>query len=220
MKKNKIIKSSKVLITIISLVSFYSNNAEALNMENQENKTKIIISEKDKIPNLNLLKTSEGKDFDLNKAIKEKPTILIFYRGGWCPFCNAHFSKLQSIESKLLDIGFQIIAISPDKIEKMKESIQKHQMSYLLLSDSKMEVSKAFGLDFKVDDNTLGIYKTFGIDLNNSSGESHNLLPVPSVFIIDTKGIIKFKYSNPDYKTRLEPEIILKEAKLLLSESY
>ena len=218
MKKNKVMNFSKVLMLIALLILLYPNNVKALDTEKQQNK--IILSEKDKIPNFNLLKTSEGKEFNLNQAIKEKPTILIFYRGGWCPFCNAHFSKLQSIETKILDIGFQIIAISPDKPEKMKESIQKHKMSYLLLSDSKMEVAKAFGLDFKVDDNTLVRYKTFSIDINKSSGESHNLLPVPSVFIIDTKGTIKFKYSNPDYKTRIEPEIILKEAKLLLSESY
>ncbi len=35
-----------------------------------------------KVPELTL-KTVAGKSFDLNTAIKAKPTVLIFYRGGW-----------------------------------------------------------------------------------------------------------------------------------------
>ena len=29
------------------------------------------------------LQNLDGKSFDLNKAIAEKPTILIYFRGGW-----------------------------------------------------------------------------------------------------------------------------------------
>ena len=34
------------------------------------------------------LKAVDGKPYDLNASVAKKPTILIFYRGGWCPFCN------------------------------------------------------------------------------------------------------------------------------------
>jgi hypothetical protein len=36
----------------------------------------------DTIPQMTL-ETVEGDSFDLNTAVKEKPTVLIFYRGGW-----------------------------------------------------------------------------------------------------------------------------------------
>lgn len=36
------------------------------------------------------LRTVDGEQFDLSEAIAAKPTVLVFYRGGWCPFCNAH----------------------------------------------------------------------------------------------------------------------------------
>ena len=36
----------------------------------------------DSVPELTLT-TIDGGDFNLNAAIKEKPTLLIFYRGGW-----------------------------------------------------------------------------------------------------------------------------------------
>jgi len=39
------------------------------------------------IPTVNI-PAADGKLFDLNASVAQKPTILIFYRGGWCPFCN------------------------------------------------------------------------------------------------------------------------------------
>jgi peroxiredoxin len=37
-------------------------------------------------------------------------------------------------------------------------------------------------------------------------------LPVPSVFIIDTTGTIRYVYSNPDYKVRLASDALLAAA--------
>jgi peroxiredoxin len=210
----------KKYITIISsLVFALSSLNQSVNAKTDDSEKKIInLVETSKVPELSSLKNIEGIRFNLNKAFNEKPTILIFYRGGWCPYCNAHFSKIKTVEKELMEIGFQIIAISPDNPEHLRKTIDKHNMNYLLLSDSKMQAAKAFGLDFKVDEVTLFKYKTVGIDLEKASGENHKMLPVPSIFIIDTSGIIKFKYSNPDYKVRIEPDVLLKEAKLIIEK--
>lgn len=57
------------------------------------------------IPLVTLLDAS-GSSFDLNKAVAEKPTILIFYRGGWCPFCSKQLSGLQEIAPDLKKEGY------------------------------------------------------------------------------------------------------------------
>ena len=67
-----------------------------------------------------VLRMPDNAWFDLNSASAEKPTVLIFYRGGWCPYCNTHLGQLQSIESDLIKLGFQIIAVSPDRPEILK----------------------------------------------------------------------------------------------------
>ena len=76
-----------------------------------------------------------------------------------------------------------------------------------------MDAAKAFGVAFKVDDGMLTKYKGFGIDLEAASGEKHHYLPVPSVFLIGTDGVIKFRYFNPDYKVRLSSEELLAAAR-------
>lgn len=159
-----------------------------------------------------------GGPLDLNETLNEKPTILIFYRGGWCPFCNIHLGKLQEIMPALSKLGYQIIAISPDRPSKMLQSLKGIRPKYMLLSDSKMTGAQAFGICFRVDDKTIEKYKGYGINLDDASGEGHHLLPVPSAFIIGQDGIIKFTYVNPDYKVRIGTEELLAAAKSALSK--
>ncbi len=163
------------------------------------------------VPSLTL-QSVDGRAFDLDGAIKSQPTILIFYRGGWCPYCNRHLGQLQTIEPKLLDLGYRILAISPDRPAKLAESMDKHKLTYTLLSDHTMKASRSFGIAFRIDGSTFAKYKGYGIDLEEASGQKHHLLPVPSVFIVGTDGVIKFSYANPDYKVRLAPKDLLKAA--------
>jgi peroxiredoxin len=165
-----------------------------------------------KAPKVNV-KTIEGKSLSLPKLLAAQPTVLIFYRGGWCPFCNRQMSGLQSIEGDLKKLGYRIIALSPDRQEELKKSLGKNKLTYQLLSDSSMEAAKAFGVAFRVDDGTLAKYKGFGIDLEAASGQKHHYLPVPSVFLIGTDGVIKFRSFNPDYKVRLSSEELLSAAR-------
>jgi peroxiredoxin len=157
------------------------------------------------------LKTADGTDFSLRAAAAKKPSILIFYRGGWCPYCNLHLGQLQTAEPELLKLGYQILAISPDRPEKVSEGAEK--VNYTLLSDASMTAAKAFGIAFRVDDATLDKYKGYGIDLEAASGQKHHLLPVPAVFVAGADGRIHFVYVNPDYKIRLAPEVLLAAAK-------
>ena len=110
-------------------------------------------------------------------------------------------------------MGYQIIAVSPDRPDRLKESVEKHQLNYVLASDSPMEAARAFGVAFQVDVETVERYRQVGVDLEEVSGEKHHLLPVPSVFIIGTEGIIRFQYVNPDYRVRLSADILLAAAR-------
>lgn len=163
------------------------------------------------VPSLTL-EDADGNVFDFNKAIKKQPAVVIFYRGGWCPYCNLQLGQLQTVEPNLLELGYQILAISPDRPKKLAESSDKQHLTYTLLSDSTMKAAKAFGIAFRVDDETINKYRGYGIDLEAASGQTHHLLPVPAVFIVGTDGTINYRYTNPDYKVRLSPDELLKAA--------
>ncbi|UTW44174.1 AhpC/TSA family protein [bacterium SCSIO 12696] len=162
------------------------------------------------IPNVTLASSTQN---NVNLAQLEKPTIAIFYRGGWCPYCNRHLREIQGIQQQLLDMGYDIVGISPDMPEKLKTTVNGEQLQYQLLSDNRGEAARAFGIAFdaakeykeKYGDRIITLLEGF-------SGESHHQLPVPSVFIL--KGDkIAYTYSNPDYTTRLSADELLAAAK-------
>lgn len=157
------------------------------------------------------LTSLQGDKVKLATQLNGKPTVLAFYRGGWCPFCNVHLSELGQIADEVKAKGVQIIGISPDTPAELEKSIGKNKIEYTLLSDSKADAMRKFGIAFRVDDETFTTYRDrFKIDLEKASGEKHHYLPVPAVFVINAKGVITFAYSNPDYKVRLKGQDILK----------
>jgi peroxiredoxin len=159
------------------------------------------------------LRRPDGEAVKLSKLYAAKPSVLIFYRGGWCPYCNTHLGQISKAEPELLKLGYQVLAISPDRPEALAAALDKGGFKYELLSDSDMELTKAFGLAFRVDDPTVEKYRGFGIDLDKASGRNHHLLPVPAVYIVDTKSAIRFAHWDADYKKRLTPDDLLTAAK-------
>jgi peroxiredoxin len=120
--------------------------------------------------------------------------------------------QLQEIEPRLVELGYQIVAISPDSPEKVRAVSTKKGYSFRLLSDSDLKAARAMGVAYQVDDETFRLLKQYDIDIEAASGRTHRLLPVPSVFILDKKGVIQYEYVNPDYKVRLEGDVLLAAA--------
>ena len=170
-----------------------------------------------KVPEVGL-QTVAGTDTTLNALLAGKPAVLVFYRGGWCPFCNVQLSNLRLIEKDLSAAGYQLLAISPDRPEELRRTLDKQDLSYTLVSDHRAEAIKAFGIGFVLDAETTDKYATFGIDIDRASGEKHHGLPVPSVFIVDSQGIIQFEYVHPDYKVRVPSEVILSAARAIAAD--
>lgn len=167
------------------------------------------------IPSVSL-SLPNGTIVDLRAEVSKKPTILVFYRGGWCVYCNRQMSQIKEIEHTLLDLGYQLIAISPDRPEKLRETLDQYKFNYTLLSDSKAIATQEFGLAFRVAEQTLQRYETINIDLEDASGETHHVLPVPAVFVVGLDGIIRYSYVNPNYRVRIDPDVLLAAAKAAL----
>ena len=204
------------VFTIITLN--FTTNLKAQVPMNAEDISPLLIGEQ--FPEANLLNI-EGENVLLQDILKEKPTVLVFYRGGWCPYCNNQLSSLAEAEKEIIDLGYQIIAISPDHLEslkptveddKLKPTVDKGELGYNIYSDSGAALIQAIGIGFETPE------KAKGYIFKKTNKEATDILPVPAVFILDTKGKILFEYINPDYSTRLSSELLLASLKALKSE--
>ncbi len=138
------------------------------------------------------------------------PVVLIFYRGGWCPFCNAQLADLHEVEPRLEKAGFEVLFVSSDRPEllysSLKDDTQRKSLSYTLLSDPGLQAAQAFHIAFHLDDKAYAKQLSYGVDLEKTTGTKAHALPVPSVFIIDRTGVIRYEYSNPDFRVRLSAQ--------------
>ncbi len=136
----------------------------------------------------------------------KQPVVLIFYRGGWCPYCNAQLADLHLVEPRLRASGFEVLFISTDRPELLYSSLKDQKITYTLLSDPELHAAQAFHIAFHLDDQQYAEELKWGVNLEKTTGTKLHALPVPSVFIIDPAGTIRFVYSNPDFRVRLGAE--------------
>ena len=153
---------------------------------------------------------AEGEPVQLKAILEEKPTVLVFYRGGWCPYCNVQLSGLVEIEKDILRLGYQIVAISPDDFKNLQSTIENNNAKYKLLSDPNGEFIQKIGIAFK----TSSSLKEYIIG-KGQKGKTSTVMPAPTVMIVDKKGVIKFEYINPNYKERISGEMLLSVLKTI-----
>jgi peroxiredoxin len=106
-----------------------------------------------------------------------------------------------------------VLAISADRPSELVKSRERHDLGYQLFSDASLEAARAFGIVFQLDDDALARYAEFGIDLEAASGHDHHQLPVPSVFLVEAGGAIRWVHSDPDYKRRPDNASLLGAAR-------
>lgn len=188
----------KKFFLILTLISTFATNAQVANSAKEI--SPLLIGEK--IPETTI--TTSNGETTTKKLFKKNKSILVVYRGGWCPYCNKQLSGLQEIESDLLKLGYQILAVSPDALSKEGNKISK---KYTLISDNSTQLIQNLGIAFKAPDKYSSMLEKF------SAGENSNVLPAPSVYIVNKKGEILFEYISPDYKNRIDEKLLLSVAK-------
>jgi len=159
------------------------------------------------------LKSSDGQEVALKDIIDGKPSVLVLFRGSWCPYCVNHLKDIQTSYEAIQALGYQVIAISPDRPSKVADMLKRFKLSFPVLSDSPMALAQAFDTHFQLDEETREIYKGYNIDLEEASGLNHYLLPQPSVYFVDASGHITFSHVHPDYTVRMSAKEILEKLK-------
>ena len=165
------------------------------------------------------VKTADGSVVSLQALLMQKPSVIVFYRGGWCPYCSRQLAELKDIESDLVGEGYQILAISPESVGKLQSQKLETEFAATLISDDKLEAIKAFGIGFYVPNDTRALYKDrMSVELTADEND-RAVLPAPAIFITNTEGQVVFSYVNPNFRVRPSADLVLSAAKLVKQEA-
>ena len=144
-----------------------------------------------------LARTLMGEEVSLHSLLGGRKALLIFYRGGWWPFCNQQLAAISKDHLRFKEAGATIIAVSSEEVQKGKELLQKLALPYLLLSDTRFEGIDRYGVR---DPNPSEHLKARGVLFYSR----------PAAFIIDEKGIIRYGYVGKNPQDRPKNEELLR----------
>jgi peroxiredoxin len=151
----------------------------------------------------------KGKKVSLKESLKNGPVIISFYRGSWCPYCNAQLNSFQQHLADFKQKGATLIAISPEKPDLTAVAAENKKLEFPILTDKDNKFAKKIGLVFGVPAELKAVYKKFGIDLEESQGNSDWNLPMPATYVVSKKGKIIYAFVDADYTLRATAEDVL-----------
>jgi peroxiredoxin len=156
-----------------------------------------------------LLPNANGQSIQLSSLWQQGPLIVVFYRGGWCPYCNLELRAWQDLLPDVKAKGAQMVAVSPQTPDNSLSTQQKNELAFEVLSDSQLLASNGFGIAFDLSAELVSLYQGVGHDLPTTNGNGRWTLPIPATYVIGTNGVIQFAHLDVDYRNRAEPAEIL-----------
>jgi peroxiredoxin len=171
----------------------------------------------DHVPSLSL-PDAKGGQVSLNRLCEKGPVVAIFYRGGWCPYCNLELRAWQAHLAELKSLGATLVAISPQSPDNSLGTAEKNSLTFQVLSDSDLAAAHGFGIAFTLPPELVELYSSVGNNLPQLNGNGQWVLPVPATFVIDKSGVIQFAHVEADYRERAEPADVLSAVRSLLTD--
>ena len=113
------------------------------------------------------------------------------------------------------ELGATMCAITPQPPDASRSLIEKHKITFDLLSDHRNEYAAKLGLRFKLPDDLKQVYLSFGNDLAVCNGDDSWTLPMPGRFVIDAPGIVRAVDVDLDYRYRPDPEKTVADVRAL-----
>lgn len=156
------------------------------------------------------LTDADGATVALEDLQQRGPLLVVFYRGGWCPFCNFQIRELSEAAATFQERGVTPVAVSVDRVDEAARTSATYKVPFPVLSDPDLVAHKAFRVTHRASDEEVERLLGFGMDLERSSGKDHHTIAIPSMFLLDREGIVRWAHAERDYKVRPSVEQLMK----------
>lgn len=155
------------------------------------------------------LPNAVGEPVRLSDLLETGPVILSFYRGQWCPFCNLELQALQQAIEDVESAGATLVAVSPNKPDITLSTVEKHALTFPVLSDHDNQVARQFNLVYEMTPENIENYSAKGRDVPAMNGTDKWELPIPATYVIDRDRIIRYAFVDTNHRVRAEPSEVI-----------
>ena len=154
----------------------------------------------------------DGKKVKLSELWSEGPIVLMWYRGGWCPYCNLQLRAMQESLDEIDNAGARLVVLTPELPEKAKETAETNKLDIVALYDQDNQLAEEYGIMFDLPEPIVPMYRD-KIKLPEYNGNDKMQLPLSATYVIDKSGKITYAFLDADYKNRAEPAEVVEAVK-------
>jgi peroxiredoxin len=161
------------------------------------------------LPDAELLDV-HGEATMLYAAAGDGPSVLVFYRGAWCPYCNIALSAYQEqLLPQLTERGIRLVAVSPQKPDGSLTMEQKNGLAFTVVSDPGNVIAGRLGILTRPSQEARAAQLQLGLDLAEANADGTDTLPMPATVLLDASHAVRWFDVHPDYSTRTEPRQVI-----------
>jgi peroxiredoxin len=145
------------------------------------------------------------------------PVVLLFSRGGWCPFCTLWLRAWQDALPRLHDAGGHLLAIFPQQAAACGRTAERDLLAYPVLSDPCGMVADSYGVTVDLPEMVRPVFLRLGHDLPRINGSGTWRLPLPATFVIASNGSVAMAHADLVLPNRLDPKDAIRAVRRLVA---
>ena len=151
------------------------------------------------------LPSQDGRVLTLSERLRQGPVVLLFVRGGWCPFCTMTLRGYQDFLPAFHEQGADLLAITPQPSRTCSQIAERDLLAFPTLSDQGNQVADRYGIGYELELGLRPMHLRLGHDLPRLNGTGNWRIPLPATFVIGTDGIVKLSHVTSMIYRRLDP---------------
>jgi peroxiredoxin len=149
--------------------------------------TSVVNLEGEKAPDFEL-ESTRGDAVRLSETLSNGPTVVVFFRGYWCSYCQETLRTYSHLNYDLwrhLDVD--ILPVTRDSVPDLVEMRDRFDLTVELLSDPDLEATHDY--------------------TDTEDNAKHGAIPVPATYIVDTDGVVRFGDISRDPSDRVNANL-------------
>ncbi len=151
----------------------------------------------------------------LTERLEQGPVVLLFVRGGWCPFCTLTLRAYQDALPAIQAAGGDLLAITPQPAGTCSIVAERDLLAFPMLSDRGNAVAEQYGVAYEPPPAVRHLYIRLGHDLPRLNDTGNWRVPLPATFIVGQDGRVVRAHVEPVAHRRLEPAEVIRTLETL-----
>ena len=155
------------------------------------------------------LPNQHGRLMRLSEQLRYGPVVVMFVRGGWCPFCTITLRAYQAALPAIHEAGGSLFALTPQPPDRCSTMAERDLLAFSTLSDAGNAVADRYAVVYEVPEVVRPLYLRLGHDLPRINKTGNWRVPLPATFLVGMDGRVALADAQPSLEERLEPAKLL-----------